>query len=57
MSKWRDGKLMPAPGAWKSDDYHISKDFLTAYEKVMVDYLNGMFYLHIFRTVVHEIDF
>ena len=48
---------MPAPGAWKSDDYHISKDFLTAYEKVMVDYLNGMFYLNIFRTVVHEIDF
>ena len=52
-----DGKLMPAPGAWKSDKYHISTDFLPAYEKAMVDYLKGMFYLHIFRTVVHEIEF
>ena len=48
---------MPAPGAWKSDKYHISTDFLPAYEKAMVDYLKGMFYLHIFGTVVHEMDF
>ena len=48
---------MPKDGAWKSDNYHISKDFVPAYEKYLANYLKGTFYLHIFRTVVQEIDF
>ena len=57
MIKREDGKLVPKDGAWKSDNYHISKDFVPAYEKYLANYLKGTFYLHIFRTVVQEIDF
>ena len=43
LSKFFHKRLVPRPGAWTDDGYHVSKDYLPAYEEALVDYIIGNF--------------
>lgn len=60
LSKFFHKKLVPRPGAWTEDGYHVSKDYLPAYEEALVDYILGNFRdcnLQKFGTIVEKKKF
>ena len=42
-------EIVDRPGAFNPDGYHISPEYLPAYEEALVDYLKGIlsFFLHL----------